>query len=117
MGQVAAGFGATIAFVDAQMLGGFSIISSYAEMKLEVLSMANGCGPISRKPAEGSREFWPLAWTKGRSASERFLDSSLRFFEFKCTLEFCLGLPDDIVVLAGDPSANERAGAQADETF
>ena len=45
-----------------------------------LLSMANGCGPISQKPTKGGREFWPLAWMKGRSASERFLDSSLGFF-------------------------------------
>jgi hypothetical protein len=66
LGQVNAGYGPVTALVDIQMLGGFSIISSYVEMKMEALSMANGCGSVSRKPAEGSREFWPtLAWTKG----------------------------------------------------
>lgn len=66
MGQVTAGFGATIASVDAQMLGDFSAISSYAEMKLEVLPMANGCGPISRKPAEESREFLAVGMDEGK---------------------------------------------------
>src|SRR3954454_3731529 len=80
IGQVTPGFGAATAFVDMQIPGGFSIISSYAEKKLEVLSMANGCETVSRKPAKGSREFSPtLAWTKGRSTSERFLDSSRGF--------------------------------------
>jgi hypothetical protein len=86
-----------------------SLLSSYAEMKLEVLSMANGCGPISRKPAEGSREFWPLAWTEGRSASERFQDSSLGFFELK--LEFCLELLDDIVVIQASSSSKSASNS------
>jgi hypothetical protein len=47
------------------------------------ISLETCCGPISRKSAEGSREFWPLAWAKERSASERFLDSSLRFISIQ----------------------------------
>jgi hypothetical protein len=49
LGQANAGYRPATAFVDMQMLGGFSIISSYAEMKMEALSMANGCGSVSRK--------------------------------------------------------------------
>jgi hypothetical protein len=112
IGQVTAGFGAATAFVDMQMPDGFSIISSYAEKKLEVLSMANGCGPVSRKPAEGSREFWPtLTWTKGRSTSERYLDSSRGFFEVKCTSDCCLGLPDDIVVIQASSSSKSASNS------
>jgi hypothetical protein len=77
IGQVTAGFGEIIAFVDAQMLGGFSVIPSYAEMKLEVLSMASGCGQFRGRPPKRSRELWPLAWAKERPASERFQDSRL----------------------------------------
>ena len=54
--QVNAGYGPATAFVDMQMLGGFSIISSYAEMKMEALSMANGC-EVSF--AEGAESFGP----------------------------------------------------------
>ena len=43
MRQVIAGFGATIAFADGKMLGGFSVISSYAEMKLEVSPSLDAC--------------------------------------------------------------------------